>query len=455
MTTDTEVNPASYKDSAGFIFTHKQQSFRQVNQSYASRYDCLMQSGLYALLTGKKMLISHTEVAAIATGEGGAYKTLLPEQLEFISYPYEWAFAMLRDAALLTLQVNLLAIQKGMILKDASAFNVQFQHGRPVFIDTLSFELFDETKPWIAYPQFCRHFLFPLLLNHYCGFEAQQLLGIYLDGLPAAFTAKLLPFATRFKLGTALHVHLQSRVGKVKQAGQSGGKFDRGKTERLLLHLQSVITKLKYPSQKTTWNDYYSSTITSQQYLKEKEDVFLEMMQSLPVKKALDFGANDGHFSRLLAGLGISVVAADFDGACINRLYEQTRETGSLNIIPLMVNISNPPPATGFNNKERPAFLQRIKADLVVALALIHHLHFTENLPLAKMADMFHHITERYLLIEFVPPADEKVTVIAERKGATDEMYNEALFEHAFKTRFRILQKRALSAGRILYLMEK
>ena len=342
--TDVLVNPASYKDPAGFVFSFEALSYRQVNRVYAPQYDCLMQSGLYKILVGKKLLLPHAEVDTIATGAGNVYKTLFPEQLEFISYPYEWPFVMLKDAALLTLQINLLALQKGMILKDASSFNIQFHHGRPVFIDTLSFELFDEARPWIAYRQFCGHFLFPLLLNHYCGFEAQQLLGIYLDGLPAHFTAALLPFKTRLNLGTVLHVHLQSRVAEAKQSMKPGRKFDRQKTERLLLHLQGIIQKLRYPSKKTTWNNYYTSTISSQQYLQEKEQAFLELVQQLPVKRALDMGANDGYFSKILANKNIWVIAGDFDGACVNNLYEKVKETGNKYILPLIVNISNPPP---------------------------------------------------------------------------------------------------------------
>ncbi len=313
--TDVQVNPASYKDTAGFVFSYEQQYYRQVNQIYAPHYDCLMQSGLYKILTERKLLLPHAEVDTIATGEGNAYKTLLPVQLDFISYPYEWAFAMLKDAALLTLEINLLAIQKGMILKDASSFNIQFQHGRPVFIDTISFELFDETKPWIAYRQFCGHFLFPLLLNHYCCVEAQQWLSIYLDGLSASLTAELLPFKTRFNLGTALHVHLQNKVGKAAVKDRPDRKFDRQKTERLLLHLQGIIRKLCYPSKKTTWNDYYTSTITSHQYLEEKEQAFLELTAPLSLKKALYIGANDANFTKILARKNIRVIAADFDGA--------------------------------------------------------------------------------------------------------------------------------------------
>ncbi len=453
--TDAKVNPASYKDPSGFVFSYGQQVYRQVNQIYAPHYDCLMQSGLYKILTEKKLLLPHSEVAAIATGAGNAYKTLSPEQLEFISYPYEWAFAMLKDAALLTLEINLLAIQKGMILKDASSFNIQFHRGTPVFIDTLSFELFDETKQWIAYRQFCGHFLFPLLLNHYCAFEAQQLLAIYLDGLSADFTSGLLPFKTRLTLGTALHVHLQSSVGKVNETVRPGRNFNRQKTERLLLHLQGIIQKLRYPSKKTTWNNYYTSTITSQQYLLEKEQAFSALIQQLSVKQALDIGANDGYFSKILAKRNIRVIAGDFDAACINRLYENEKETGDGLILPLIVNLSNPPPATGFNNNERPAFLKRAKVDLVIALALVHHLHFTDNLPLSNMADMFYSMTEKYLIIEFVPPDDEKVTVITERKCITDEGYNEHLFEHFFTARFSLLRKMVLTTGRILYSMEK
>ena len=160
--TNVARHPASFKDPAGFIFEANGKIYRQVNKVYGQQYQHLMESGLYNQLISSNQLITHSSINENLTGDEEWLLTLLPEQLSFVSYPYEWCFDQLKDAALLTLFILRTSLDKGMILKDATPFNVQFQKGKPLFIDTLSFDLYDETKPWVAYRQFCETFLFPL-----------------------------------------------------------------------------------------------------------------------------------------------------------------------------------------------------------------------------------------------------------------------------------------------------
>ncbi len=238
-------HPASFRDPAGFVFRVNEVYFRQVNKQYAPDYETLISSGLYRTLTEKGLLITHKEIAEDLTDSPDRYKTLLPEQLDMISYPYEWGIGQLRDAALLTLEVMAIAIGHGMILKDASPFNIQFHRGKPLFIDSLSFEKDDFSRPWIAYRQFCECFLFPLYLEHYHGAGLQKLLSIYPDGIPVAIAAKLLPARSRLSLGVWMHVHLLNLVKS--SAGPSGRKiaFDKQKLLRLVRHLENNISGLR------------------------------------------------------------------------------------------------------------------------------------------------------------------------------------------------------------------
>ena len=211
---DHTRHPASYKDPSGFIFQASGKFYRQVNKIYAGHYDLLTSSGLSSFLQEKKLLLSHEEVTENILHSDDWYLTLLPEQVPFTSYPYEWCFEQLKDAALLTLEIVKLSIDKGMILKDATPYNVQFINGKAVFIDTLSFEKYDPSLPWIAYRQFCESFLFPLLLSHYHKTSIQPYLNSYPNGMPVNITAKLLPWKSRLNPGVSLHVFLQNKLSK-------------------------------------------------------------------------------------------------------------------------------------------------------------------------------------------------------------------------------------------------
>jgi hypothetical protein len=446
---------ASYRDPSGFIFVKDGRVYRQVDRSYEADYELLMRSGLYQKLTEAGLLIPHIEVQEPIGLSPSSYKILQPEQVAFISYPYEWSAAQLKDAALLTLQVLEIAMAHGMILKDASAFNIQFHNGRLIFIDTLSFARYDEAHPWIAYRQFCEQFLFPLYLTYYLQTDMQRCLSIYPDGIPVALTARLLPARSRFSLGTWLHVYLQERVSKGaagKDNRSNKAVFNKKKLANLVRHLQSEIGRLSLKSQgPSTWSNYYRETILDQQYLQEKEKIFRAWMGAIDFRSALDVGANDGYFSRILAGTGKPVIAIDSDHQCIESLY-----LSKSHILPLCLDIANPSPAIGLLNKERDSFLQRVDADLVTALAIVHHLVLGRNIPLDAVAGLLAALTQQYLIVEFVPLADPKAQELIRNKSRYHEPYDETSFEDSCKQYFNI-EKRSTVPGtkRILYQMKK
>ena len=449
-------HPSSFKDPAGFIFQVGEQYYRQVNLEYAAHYDSLLSSGLYQKLTEKKWLIPHTEVDENITGSAEWYKTLLPRQIPFISYAYEWSFNQLKDAAMLTLNIMKSAIAHDMILKDATYFNIQFVDGHPVFIDTLSFEKYEPSKPWIAYRQFCECFLFPLYLGYYLKTDIQKILSVYVEGVPVEVTARLLPIKSSLNMGVWLHVHLQNNVKEDKGGSDKQAGFDKKKLGHLLQHLESIISKFSVNNTAaSTWSNYYDETILSQEYLSEKEKLFRSYLEGLEFKTAIDAGANDGFFSKILAERDVQVTAIDFDSQCMNNLYGLVRKNKYHNILPLCVDLTNPSPALGFMNRERQSFLERAEADLVTALALIHHLTLAKNIPLQDVAFFMKSITRNYLIIEFVPLEDPKAQELIKNK-TSHHLYDSILFEECFSKWF-IIQKKDTIPGttRILYRLKK
>jgi ribosomal protein L11 methylase PrmA len=449
-------HPSSFKDPAGFVFESGGKMYRQVNEYYAAQYRHLTSSGLYEQLTRNKQLIPHEQIDTNLTNSAEWHTTLLPEPIRFISYPYEWSFEQLRDAAMLTLDIMRVSIQHGMILKDATPFNIQFHNGKPVFIDTLSFDLYNPKQPWIAYRQFCQCFLFPLYLEHYLKTDIQRILGTYIDGVPVDFIAKLLPLKSRLSLGVWLHVYLQHTTGSSGKNNPTDTRFSKKKLLDLLNHLTNIIQHFPAErSYKTTWSNYYEDTILSKDYLREKEAIVRDFCNNTKARTVLDLGANDGYFSKLFAAHSMQVVSTDSDSRCIARLYQEVKKNKITNILPLILDIANPSPAIGFHNRERAAFHERFQTDLVAALALIHHLVIGRNIGLPALAQYFSHIAPE-LIIEFVPKDDEKVQQMLKTRPDTFPDYTADNFEHFFSYYFQVITKKSIAGtNRLLYHMKR
>lgn len=448
-------HPASYRDNSGFVFKQNGIIYRYVHPVYQPHYDRLMSSGLYDELVKQNRLIAHQEITEINSFGFTEGKVLQPEQLPFISYPYEWSFDMWKDAALLTLQIAASALKKGMILKDATPFNIQFHRGKPVFIDTLSFENYEAGKSWIAYQQFCECFLGPLLLMHYCHPDAQRLFTVYPNGIPMAVLVSLLPKRSKWNMNTFLHIHLQSRLtGKPAQSKKAENNFSQQKLEILLKGLQGFVQKLSPKKVKTTWDDYYTGTILGNDYLQAKTKLVQAYSKSIDFNTVIDLGANDGHFSRLFAS-DKRVIATDADSNCINELYLQIKKEGRQNILPLVNDLTAPSPAIGWANAERESITNRLKADLVMALALVHHLAIAKNVPLPLIANWLQQMGE-YLIIEFVPKEDEKVKLLLQNRADIFDSYSLEQFKANFEKHFHILQEEQVgNTGRRLFLMKR
>jgi hypothetical protein len=456
MSSTITPHPSSYRDPSGFVFEKDGIVYRQVNNSFRDHFDHFIQSGCYKYLTEKGLLITHETMSEDLTGSNSHYLTLKPERIAFATWPYEWSFDMLKDAALLTLRLVKECLSFNVILKDATPFNIQWHRGRLIFIDTLSFEKYHEI-PWIAYRQFCESFLGPLLLMHYSKKHLHPLQLAWPDGIPLDIVQSLLPKRSRFSIHTYLHIHMHNKVsGKQHTASNNPPKFSKQKLLNLITSLETLVNKLRVPTAQSTWSSYYEEASQRNDYLEQKKKIITEWTSNLAtVKTAADLGANEGAFSQLLASKDITVLAADFDPYCINSLYNSIKASGEKNIQPLILNLANPSPAIGVNNEERASFTDRAKPDLVIALALIHHLAIGRNIPFDKIAWFFHSMTGR-LIIEFVPAEDEKVKLMLSQKQISFPDYDIPGFEFSFSHYFAIEKKETITgSNRVLYLMTR
>ncbi len=449
--------PSSFRDPAGIVFRQDGIVYRQVNPAGKVAYDCFMQSGLYRFLTEKKLLLSHEEMTSDQADQE-VYKILRPEQLSFISYSCEWSFSMLQDAALLTLRVAKAALEHGMILKDASPFNIQWHKGAPVFIDTLSFAVYKEGNPWIAYRQFCECFLSPLLLMHYKKTSLHALQLAWPEGIPLQITRSLLPVKSRFSVLTWLHIHLHAKMAARKQnTDERGARLPKKKLLNLIDSLETLVRSLSLKDSGTTWGDYYTEAAQRDDYLEQKQQIIREWTGQLTgLKTVVDFGANEGSFSLPLAQQGIETIAADADPVAINKLYKKIKAAKEEHLLPLIIDFTYPTPSFGLGNSERESFFGRVgRVDLGLCLALIHHLCIGKNIPLKRIAAILS-ASCRHLIIEFVPKSDPKVKELLLNKEDIYTNYTAEEFVNQFGGCFVIEASRQIPGSeRTLYLMRK
>jgi hypothetical protein len=452
------INRGSFRDPDGFLFSREGVLYRQINTSASQDYQHLMNSGLYQKLVDPGLLIPHQEVNIPFSQPEKGYKILRPQFIPFISYPYEWCFSQWQDAALATLAVQKIAFQYGMTLKDSSAYNIQFREGKPVLIDTLSLAKYQEGEPWLAYRQFCQHFLAPLALMSLKDIRLSQLPRIYIDGIPLDLTASLLPFFARFNLSLNMHIYLHSKTQKKyenKTLPQNPRKISRLGFRGIIDSLERAIKKLKWAPKGTQWDEYYRDTNYSAAAVNHKRSILSQFVQQVNPASVWDLGANTGLFSRIAAGKDILTISFDMDPAAVEKNYLYAKEKGETHILPLLLDLTNPSPGIGWENLERASFMERGPVDLIFSLALIHHLAISNNVPLEKLALFFSRLC-RYLVIEFVPKDDSQVQRLLATREDIFPHYTQKAFETEFSRYFSIQNPvKIKDCKRIIYLLKK
>lgn len=461
----TTAHAGSFRDPAGFIFSANGVLHRQINKTGQADYDLMMKSGLYQELVDAGLLVAHHEVAT-SVGSSKAYKVIKPALIPFISYPYEWSFSQLKDAALLTLNVQKRALAKGMILKDASAYNVQFIGKQPILIDTLSFMKYTPGEAWEGYRQFCEHFLAPLALARYTSLEVLKLLRVNLEGISLELATELLPKKAKLKPSLFSHLYLHN-VSQKRYQNIGSEKPQKATTKRtvsefalkgIVSSLENAVKNLKAPKQQTEWGDYYSFTNYSDKAFARKRVIVKELLEQVKPKAKVvwDIGANNGEFSVLAADMGSYTVAMDIDPIAVERNYRAPGSDGQThNMLPLVQDCADPSPGTGFMGTERESLFQRGPADVVMALAIIHHLAIGRNLPLPRIADLLA-ATGKHVIIEFVPKGDSKVDILLSSRRDIFTDYDAKHFEAAMGEHFKLLTKTPIAqTKRTVYLYKR
>jgi len=459
--TSHRPHQASFRDPAGFVFTRAGELYRQVNPVGRPDYDTLIASGLYDHLVQAGDLVPHEVVEPSLSPDGRASAVLRPVRVGFISYPYEWCFSQLKAAALLTLRLQKAAVQHGMSLKDATAYNVAIEAGRPVWIDTLSFERLTPGRPWAAYRQFCQFFLAPLSAISFVDVRLLQLLRAHIDGMPLEVASRILPASTRLRPGILTHVHLQAAAER--RVADGAPRMESRRTQvisatasaGILDSLERTVSGLTWRPDKTTWGDYYDATNYTDAAFGHKREIVSAAIDRLAPATVWDLGANDGTFSRLASERGIPTVAFDVDPVAVEKNYRRVVERGERHLLPLLLDLTNPTARSGWAHEERDSFADRGPADLVLALALVHHLAIANNVPLPRIAEFFARIA-RALVIEFVPKGDSQLQRMLSTRDDIFDHYTRQDFEAAFDAWFTLEQVTPVrDAERVMYLMRR
>jgi len=456
-----QLHPSSFRDPDATVILKNGHVYRLIFNSYCHQFEQLVNSGLYEELVLGKMLVSHTEVDAALVNlplSPNLFKIIKPERIPFISYPYEWSFFQLKRAAVLTLEIQLKALQKGMSLKDATAYNVQFNGSEPVFIDTSSFEIYSEGSPWQAYGQFCRHFLGPLLLWSYGKKEMLRLASSFIDGIPLKVISYSLPAKTKYSFFILSHIHLHAKLEN-KHQGDTSLKnktisLSKDRLKALIEHVKNGIEKLHPLKESSEWTDYYETFSYDKTNYTQKQSIVRSFIEAIKPDMLLDLGCNEGEFSILCKDQAKYIVSADFDPLVITNFYAALKKHDIKNILPLVIDFTNPSPGIGLNNKERTSFIERSNYDAVLALALIHHLTIGNNIPFDSVAEILSKMTAN-LVIEFVPKEDPQTQRLLITKKDIFHNYTLEEFKSSFSKHFRIIEEKQLdNSSRVLFRMQ-
>ncbi len=454
-------DPGSYRDPGGFVYRRDGVLYRQIGPASIDDWEAFLASGLADRLISSGRLIGYRPAALDDAATPEARAVIAPDPIEFISYPYEWTFGELKDAALLTLDIELEALAAGWTLKDASAYNIQFRGGRPVLIDSLSFEPLEDGAPWVAYRQFCEHFLAPLAVMAHRDIRLSSLLRADPDGIPLDLAKGLVPWRTRLNFGLLSHLHLHANAQVRHAADDDDGhaakraRISRSRLIALIGNLRSTVAGLTWRPGGTEWSDYAENTSYNDRATQAKEALVRDFVERTPGTRVWDLGANTGRYSRIAAAAGRQVLAFDIDPAAAERNYRQLVAEGRTDILPLILDVANPSPGIGWANLERRSLLERADPDLILALALVHHLAISRNVPLPMLLELFATMAP-WAVVEFVPKEDVMVRrLLATRRDVFPDYTIEG-FRAAAAERWAIEAETAIEdSPRTLFLLRR
>ncbi len=454
-------NPGSFRDPSGRVFSENGDIYRHVYKPGIASYEQVRDAKIYDKLIEAELLIAHKEVDNGLTVDKDAVYCLNHPKIPMVSYPWEWSFSMLKDAALIHLDMMELLIPSGFWLRDANAFNVQFNGEKPIFIDTLSIGERVPESPWVAYGQFCSHFLAPLALAAYGDIRFFSIWRNQINGFPLDLVVKMLPFWRRVNPGIFMHLVMHA---KYQNTADKKEDLNKGKTKKalkvndisligLIRSLRRTISGIHWKRSSAVWEAYDEIRTYNTDAVSEKTTYVSEKIEALKPSMVWDLGANTGEFSLIAASHGAFVVSIDGDPACTESLYKKVSQDGIHGILPLTMDLANPSPGLGWNNSERLSLSERGPADLVLALALIHHLVLSSSIPMGMVAEWFSSIA-KHVLVEYVP-IDDPMVKLTENRLEEHLPYSFDEFKSSFGQYFNFSEQKQLANGRTLFLCER
>lgn len=454
----------SFRDPDGYVFWHGERLFRALYQSGAEAYRKFRRSQVAKWAEEHHLLTRSWE---LLPDEWKGFDFLPPdiagvveqERVPFISYPYEWTFDMLKDAAVVQLELGCAMARDRLTVKDATAYNLQFLHGKPIFIDVLSFQPYREGTPWVGYAQFCRNFYYPLLLQAHCGIDFQPLLRSYLDGIPVMTVRRMFGVRAWKRWATLKHVvgqawlqqSFESKMPTLKDDFPTA-QFSLDHNIRLMQGLMKDLGKLSLRRTSSHWSSYGEKNSYSVQVRRLKRAFVSEQLKKISPSCVWDIGCNTGEYSLLAAEYAPRVVALDSDAASVNALYLHCQSQNITRVLPLVADLIDPSPALGWGLEERKSILERGRIDCVMALALVHHLCLMRNIPLGHLFAFLGRLGMRHLLIEFVPKTDPMAKRLLNNRDDVYPWYTQPNFEREAARHFVIEERLELEkGGRVMY----
>jgi ribosomal protein L11 methylase PrmA len=451
----------SFRDPEGHVFSHEDQFYRTLNGSSAERMKALMDLPFFVKWMEERRVVPTKLLSASAIFPKTFVVTehvLWHEKISCITYPFEWTFSMLKDTALLTLDLMETLLDHNYILKDGTAWNLCFVDGAPCFYDILSIDAYQDGQPWEGLTQFLQEFLYPLMLQAYHGFDFQPLWSATQQGIPVSLLYKTLPKTALFKKGIFKYVYLQEKFSSNKAIAEatvrkefSAKAFPKQVLINIIKDLRKCIESLQVTKDHSVWKKYDSQNSYETADTREKEIFIEDGLKTLKGNSVVDLGCNTGH-SSIIASKSKKVISCDLDPTCVDYIYLQKNK----NILPVVLNLMTPSPATGWQLKERKDIFSRLKADSFLALALIHHLCISHNVPLDRFVTFLKSVSPQGI-VEWVDKSDPMVQFLLRNRTDVFSGYTWENFQNLVSQAFHIQKIISLNKGtrKLLLLSEK
>jgi ribosomal protein L11 methylase PrmA len=458
-------NRGSFRDPAGFVFEHENEIFRAIMARALEDFRFFFDSERFQHMRREDVIVDTTLVtdAELSMMVPSARQIVRHERVPFISYPFEWPFELLKCAALLHLKIQIDALEDGISLSDASAYNIQFRGPHPVFIDLLSFRKYREGEIWAGQRQFFQQFLNPLLLQSLVGVPYHDWYRGSPEGISSTYLAPMIPWRRKMSFSVLAHVIAHARMEHKVTADTGSATKRAAKVTLSKAHYRGLLRQLHQwvgglqplRSSKTTWQDYDVTNTYDDAERVAKRKFIQEFCQRSRPSLLLDIGCNTGEYSQAALEAGAAAaVGLDFDHGALGNAYRRATER-NLNFLPLYQDAANPTPALGWRSVERASISERGKIDAVLGLAVEHHLAIARNIPLDDAVDWLVGWAPQGVL-EFVPKTDPTIrTMLALREDSFDD-YSQQTFEAALLKRARIVKQEMVSSSqRVLYAFDR